>query len=186
MLAVIDAKSGADNAAYFEARRMNANLDRLMKNFDDAQKELNALIADAEKVKDEHAAMWAKISLAETHLSAGAPTLALMRALPLELEASESGIEPIQTRALCIMCESWLELGNSHAQLARDTLDARALELLSSDDLRLQARAYVACARALIATTVDAAIHRSHLASSMPSSALRSVTPSSAPIATRR
>ena len=157
MLAVIDAKSGADNAAYFEARRMNANLDRLMKNFDDAQKELNALIADAEKVKDEHAAMWAKISLAETHLSAGAPTLALMRALPLELEASESGIEPIQTRALCIMCESWLELGNSHAQLARDTLDARALELLSSDDLRLQARAYVACARALIATTVDAA-----------------------------
>ena len=155
MLAVIDAKSGADNAAYFEARRMNANLDRLMKNFDDAQKELNALIADAEKVKDEHAAMWAKISLAETHLSAGAPTLALMRALPLELEASESGVEPIQTRALCIMCESWLELGNSHAQLARDALDARALELLSSDDLRLQARAYVACARALIATTVD-------------------------------
>ena len=53
------------------------------------------------------------------------------------------------------MCESWLELGNSHAQLARDALDARALELLSSDDLRLQARAYVACARALIATTGD-------------------------------
>ena len=153
LLDLVDDTAGMDNALRFEARRMLANLDRLTKNFDAAQRELVAIVEEADTIKDTNSAMWAKLALAETYLSAGAPTLALMRALPLELEAAELGLEPIRAMAFCVTCESWLALGCSHAQLARDALDARALELLSSDDLRVQARAYVAYARALIATT---------------------------------
>ena len=153
MRQLVDDNSGTDNALYFESRRFSADLSRACGDFDDAQAELIELIEDAKKVRNLHAEMWAKLSLAETHLSADAPSLALMRALPLELEAAEHGLEPIRTTALCIMCESWLKLGGSHAQLARHALDERLLILLSSDSLRVQCRAYLASARALIATT---------------------------------
>lgn len=152
---LVDETAGVDNALRFEARRMLANLDRLTNNLSAAQRELVAIVEEADTIKDANSAMSAKLTLAETHLSAGAPTLALMRALPLELEAAELGLEPIRAMAFCVVCESWLALGCSHAQLARDALDTRALELLTSDDLRVQARAYVAYARALVATTTD-------------------------------
>jgi anaphase-promoting complex subunit 5 len=100
--------------------------------------------------------MWAKLALADVHLSAGAPSLALMRALPLELEASELNLEPLRNMALCTMLECWIELGCSHAQLARDTLDEHSLSLFASESLRVQARAYVICGRALVETTSQA------------------------------
>lgn len=159
MRQLVDANAGADNALYFESRRLSANLNRMCGDFDTAQAELNDLIDDAQRVKDIQAEMWAKLSLAETHLSANSPSLALMRALPLELEAAEHGLEPIRTNALCIMCESWLKLGCSHAQLARHALDEHMLTLVSSDSLHIQSRAYLASARALVATTPKEEFH---------------------------
>lgn len=153
--ALVGFGDGADAELDFESRRMNANLDRVMKNFDAAQDELRTIIKEAELCGDEHAVMRATLTLAETHLSADAPTLALTRALPLERLAAERGLEPIRATVTCIACEAWLALGGSHARLARDTLDERSLALLSSDCLRTQARAYAACARALVATTPE-------------------------------
>jgi len=153
--ALVGFGDGADAELYFESRRMNANLDRVMKNFDAAQDELRTIIKEAELCGDEHAVMHATLTLAETHLSADAPTLALTRALPLERLAAERGLEPIRATVTCVACEAWLALGGSHARLARDTLDERSLALLSSDCLRTQARAYAACARALVATTPE-------------------------------
>ena len=146
--ALVGFGDGADAELDFESRRMNANLDRVMQNFDAAQDELRTIIKEAELCGDEHAVMRATLTLAETHLSADAPTLALTRALPLERLAAERGLEPIRATVTCIACEAWLALGGSHARLARDTLDERSLALLSSDCLRTQARAYAACARA--------------------------------------
>ena len=159
MRQLVDVNAGTDNALYFDSRRLSANLNRLCGDFDTAQAELTDLIDDALRVRDVHAEMWAKLSLAETHLSANAPSLALMRALPLELEAAEHGLEPIRTNALCIMCESWLKLGCSHAQLARHALDEHMLTLVSSDSLHIQSRAYLASARALVATTPKEEFH---------------------------
>jgi anaphase-promoting complex subunit 5 len=153
---LVHTKVAVDDPLYFESKRLDANIDRLQGNFDGAHKALHELIEKAESVNNAREVMWAKLALADVHLSAGAPSLALMRALPLELEASELSLEPLRNMALCTMLECWIELGCSHAQLARDTLDEHSLSLFASESLRVQARAYVICGRALVETTSQA------------------------------
>ena len=152
---LVDDAVGVGDALRFESEWLLADLKRMMGDFDEAQKALVALVDEANAVKDEHSAMRAELALAETHLNAGTPTSALMRALPLELRAAERSLEMMRSRAFCIVCECWLALGSSHAQLARDALDVRLLDLLASDDLRVQARAYVIAARSLIETASE-------------------------------
>ena len=152
--ALVGFGDGADAELDFESRRMNANLDGVMQNFDAAQDELRTIIKEAELCGDEHAVMRATLTLAETHLSADAPTLALTRALLLERLAAERRLESIRATVTCIACEAWLALGGSHARLARDTLDERSLALLSSDCLRTQARLRGVRARAIATTPV--------------------------------
>jgi anaphase-promoting complex subunit 5 len=153
---LVHTKVSVDDPLYFESKRLNANIDRLQGNFDGAHKALHELIEKAESANNAREAMWTKLALADVHLSARAASLAMMRALQLELEASELSLEPLRNMALCTALECWLELGYSHAQLARDTLDEHSLSLFASESLRVQARAYVICGRALVETTPQA------------------------------
>lgn len=155
---LVRTKVPVDDPLYFESKRLDANIDRLQGNFDRAHGALHALVEKAESANNAREGMWTKLALADVHLSARAASLAMMRALQLELEASELNLEPLRNMALCTVLECWLELGYSHAQLARDALDEHSLSLFASESLRVQARAYVICGRALVETTPHAGL----------------------------
>ena len=107
-----------------------------------------------------HATLRATLTLAESHLAAGAPAAALQHALALEHSAAALRLDGLRAAAIVVLAECWLAMSatggrrrrrDGYASMAKDALDAHAPALLSRGGLALRARARMASARAALA-----------------------------------
>jgi len=122
-----------------------------------------------------HATLRATLTLAESHLAAGAPAAALQHALALEHSAAALRLDGLRAAAIVALAECWLAMSattnigrtarvpgtqqrrrrDGYASMAKDALDAHAPALLSRGGLALRARARMASAKAALACRSD-------------------------------
>ena len=100
----VDPESGV------EARRARADAALLSGRVGDANAIASISFARAQGEGLTHAALRATLTLAESHLAAGAPACALQHALALEHSASALRLDGLRAAAIVVLAECWLAM----------------------------------------------------------------------------